>query len=132
MDRKGSALLEAVLAFALVGGFAAVLYQQFHITTERLAAETKRAQIIAESANLLERIGFDIDLVTGTQEGSFELVPGARWTLKVVQFDPTDTNQSRDNGADAQGLKHIELNAAWSHGTGSQRLSFSTLKRSAE
>lgn len=125
-NQAGIILLEAIIGFAILGLFAGLVLQHLQFTAERSGYELSRARIVAESANLMERIGFDIPLKDGTVTGTFALVQNATWQLDITSYsegsEPTSNHLSAN-------LKHIQLVARWPQGTAQRQVGFNTLRR---
>jgi len=125
-NQAGIILLEAIIGFAILGLFAGLVLQHLQFTAERSGYELSRARIVAESANLMERIGFDIPLKDGTVTGTFALVQNATWQLDIKSYsegsEPTSNHLSAN-------LKHIQLVARWPQGTAQRQVGFNTLRR---
>jgi len=123
---SGAILLEAIIGFAILGLFAGMVLQQLQIAVERTGQGSKRAMILAESANIIERVGFDISLDGETGQGPFETVENATWRLDIEPF--SDGRQSPPVKATGN-LKQIRLTATWPRGTAVRSLAFVTLRR---
>lgn len=125
-DQDGIILLEAIIGFAILGLFAGLVLQHLQFTAERSGYELSRARIVAESANLMERIGFDIPLKDGTVTGTFALVQNATWQLDIKSYSEGSEPTSNDLFSN---LKHIQLVARWPQGTAQRQVGFNTLRR---
>lgn len=128
-DQDGIILLEAIIGFAILGLFAGIVLQHLQFTAERSGYELSRARIVAESANLMERVGFDIPLKDGTVTGTFALVRHATWQLDIKPYSDGIEPTSSDP---LSNVKHIQLVARWPQGTTQRQVGFSTLRRVAQ
>lgn len=87
-SQRGYSLIEVVAATAIAGAMLAVLMQVVGANVNRAALTSRFTEATALAESMLTRIGAELPLEAGVEEGRFDRVYAWRRTIRVFHEDP--------------------------------------------
>jgi general secretion pathway protein I len=94
-EKGGFAVLEALVALAILTGTAAAVFSILSASRIAQARAEENVRMIIHAQSLLARVGLDIPLQAGHVTGSFD--DGQRWLVEITPF--SDERYPRQPGA---------------------------------